>query len=62
MKIQLTFKTPDVVDDTLVDLTSEEVALAKKVISKFVKYDEYVTIEIDTETQTAEVLEVEKRR
>jgi radical SAM superfamily enzyme with C-terminal helix-hairpin-helix motif len=72
MKIQLTFKTPDVVDRALSEYcvrppyndVSEEDAerleteykTAKRVIEKFVDYGEYVTIEIDTEAQTARVL------
>ena len=56
MKIQLTFKTPDVLED----LSEGDRGVAKAVIAKYVEYDEYVTIELDTETGEATVLPVEK--
>ena len=56
MKIQLTFKTPDVLED----LSESDRGVAKAVIAKYVEYDEYVTIELDTETGEATVLPVEK--
>ena len=60
MKIQLTFKTTCVASDTLVDLTEEEYDHAMRTISKYVKHDEYVSIEVDTKTGAAIVLPVKK--
>lgn len=58
MKIQLTFKTPDIVDYGIEDLSEEDKEIAKEVIKKFVKYDEYITVEIDTDLETCDVLPV----
>jgi hypothetical protein len=58
MKIQLTFKTPDVVDYALEDLSEDDKEIAKEVIKKFVTYDEYITVEVDTELETCDVLPV----
>jgi len=58
MVYTLTFKMPDVLDqiDEQVD-NEEDREIAKVVARKFVSYDEYATIEIDTETGTAAVKE-----
>jgi hypothetical protein len=53
-KIQLTFKTPDLLDQ----LTPTDKELVTNVLHTFIKYNEYITIEFDTETQTAKVIEV----
>lgn len=70
VKILLGFKTPDVLDDAIVEAISceatqpddfERAALEeelKQACRKFVKHGEYCTIEIDTETGTAEVIPV----
>jgi hypothetical protein len=67
MKFTLTFKTPyatDAIDNQLDaehnDGERREALKASMthLAHKFVKYDEYVTIEFDTETQTATVLPV----
>lgn len=56
-KIQITFKSPDSVSMALEeyhgDLDRHEV---EEIISKHVKWMEYVTIQIDLETGQAEVL------
>lgn len=54
MKVQLTFKTPDVADQ----LSKEEMQEFGTLIRKFVKYNEYVTIEFDSETQTVSVVDI----
>lgn len=58
MKIQLYFKTPDVVDQALngLDINEDERAEIKDFISQYVQYQECVTLEFDTTTQTATVL------
>ena len=48
MKIQLTFKTPDVEDQ----LSPEELEEARPLLDKFMEYGEYITVEFDTETGT----------
>jgi len=58
MKIQLTFKTPDVADGVLEGLSAAEATKAEKLIAKYVEYGEYATIELDLETGEATVLPV----
>ena len=61
MKFNITFKMPDAVDNVLnatCDMSDAQKAKAKEVASRFIEYDEYVDIEIDTEKGTATVLEV----
>lgn len=58
--IQLTFKTPDVIDYAVEDIEEEdEQADVRNACEKWVKYGEYVTIEIDTDKGTATVLEAD---
>lgn len=59
MKLKITFKNPDAVDEALSDsgLSLGNEGL-KETISKFIEYGEYVTIELDTEKGTARVIEV----
>jgi hypothetical protein len=61
MKIKLTFKTPDVVEDAMnaysIELRKANITPKKfeDICDKFIEYGEYVTIVIDTDTQTASV-------
>lgn len=59
MKLKITFKNPDAVNEALenagISLGNEGL---NEAISKFIKYGEYVTIELDSEAQTARVIEV----
>jgi hypothetical protein len=57
MKVTLTFKTPDVTFGALDGLTDEQRDQAEAAFDKWLKHDEYVTIEIDIETGDARVLE-----
>jgi len=59
MKVRLTFKTPDVVDDAIEQdgLEDYEVEI-HKACDKWVRYGEYLTVEVDTEAGTATVLPV----
>lgn len=52
MKVRLSFKTPGVEDQ----LTEEEREYYDEVLQKFLRYNEYVTLEFDTETNTAIVI------
>jgi len=54
MKVYLSFKTPDVVDQ----LDDKEKAAAGKLIEKFVEHDENITVVFDTETGTCEGLKL----
>jgi hypothetical protein len=54
MKIRLTFKTPDVLEH----LSDEDNEQCRAVIGKFIKYEEYVTIELDSENGSATVVPV----
>ena len=60
MKFTLTFKTPNATDaiDDESDADYDSISSMKLLVNKFVKYDEYVKIQFDTETQTAIVLPV----
>lgn len=58
MKFSLTFKTPDVLDQLCEDITDPEAQLlAIQTAKKFIQYGEYLTVEFDTETQSAIVEE-----
>lgn len=64
MKFTLTFKTPDVTDQAdhlWEDIQNEDERYEVKrkieeIIEKFIEFNEYIHIEFDTETMTAEVL------
>jgi len=57
MKIQLTFKTPYVVDDVVKEIENqEEAAIVNNLACKWINYGEYLTVEIDTEKETCVVL------
>ena len=57
MKIPVTFKFPDAISEALlqegIERGSDEWEDAYEAIAKFVKYGEYVTIEVDTDDGTA---------
>lgn len=58
MKFVLSFKTPDVLDQVLEELETQEVReVVERIASKFIGFGEYIDIEFDTETGTATVLE-----
>lgn len=62
MKIQITMKTPCGVSDAI---NAEEIGKEKKdelytLADKFFEYNEYCTIQLDTDTQTAKVIEINK--
>jgi len=52
MKIRLTFKSPDVLDQ----LTWEEAEASEEVMEKFLVYGEYLDVEFCTETLEATVI------
>ena len=54
MKIKLSFKCPDVLDQ----LDEEEREASEAMIEKYVQYGEYVYIEFDTDAGTARVVPV----
>lgn len=55
LKVSLSFKTPDVFSQ-IAHLDDEEYRRAVAVISKYVRYDEYVDIEFNIDTGTASVV------
>lgn len=57
MKIRLTFKTPDVTD-CINDLPEDDQYAAENAIRKWVKYGEYLNVDIDTETGECTPIEV----
>jgi len=64
MKLKILFKSPDAVWDSLVEAgldpnNLDETPEINEAFQKYVEFMEYVTIEIDTDTGTARVLEVE---
>jgi hypothetical protein len=58
MKVRLSFKTPDVVDYAVEELAEEQREEAKQACEKWVDYGECLTVEIDTEKGTCEVIPV----
>ncbi len=56
MKIKLHFKTPGVLDYAMEGLTSEEADVVEQLASRWIEYQEYVTVEIDTEEETCVVV------
>jgi hypothetical protein len=59
MKATLTFKNPDYFEDLGdVQPTAAERKRLDKLKRKFLEYDEYVVVELDTETGTATVMPV----
>lgn len=57
MKIRIQFKTPDATHYALEDVPEEMKSEAEDLINRFVRYDEYLTVEFDTEANTAIVVE-----
>lgn len=51
MKIRLTLKTPDVLDQ----LSPEEREALGDILDDYIKYSEYINISIDTETKKVSV-------
>lgn len=58
MRIRLTFKTPDVLDNALKDteVTDGELQVIKKIMDKYVKWGEYLDVEINTQQGTLKVV------
>lgn len=68
MKFRITFKTPDVVEDAIRKAVSSNSSSEEEndlddlrfecedVVEKFVKYNELITVEFDTESSTATVI------
>lgn len=59
MKFHLTFKDPNACSD--IDGLNDNVDEVKETIRKFIRYDELVTIEFDTNSKTAIVITNETR-
>lgn len=71
MKFRVTFKTPDAVETAIMDELSPRIAESedekldredkieelKEFASQWVKYDEYITVEFDTEAGTCRVVQ-----
>ena len=63
MKIQITFKDPDGVSYSVEQVAAEkglEVGEIEPLLKTWVEYNEYVTVEIDTDTNTAIVIPVRR--
>ena len=60
MKVRLTFKSPDVLDQVDDQIEDEECReIMKKACNSFLEYSEYITVEIETkdgEQPTAKVI------
>lgn len=56
-RYQIQIKSPESLHYVCQDLTEDEAARLKEVARKFFKYDENLTLEIDTEKETCIVLE-----
>ena len=58
MKITLTFKHPDVLDQVDDQIEDEGYRKqAKAICSQWLEYDEYIRVEVDTDTATCTVVE-----
>lgn len=56
MKIKVTFKTPDALDYALEGVPEEGRDFAREQCARWIRFDECVTIEVDTNAGTAVVL------
>lgn len=52
MKFKISFKTPDAIEQVY-DLPKFTQEIARDFMQKYMKYGEYITIEFDTEANTA---------
>ena len=59
MKFEITFKDPDGVYESLRDWFGENEVPGKAhaVMDKYIQHEEYITIEFESDNQTAKVLE-----
>ena len=60
MKFQVMFKTPDVLDYILEENTDSAEQI-QEIADKFIEYGEYITIEFDTDKQSATVVPLRQR-
>ena len=58
-KIYITFKTPDIVEDSIenADLSEQEKEKAKEICGRFVRWGELLTVVVDLEAGTVEMEE-----
>lgn len=58
MKFHITFKNPDAIDDSFeaMDLSDDEKYEIREKLEKWIRYQELITIEFDTENNTANVV------
>jgi hypothetical protein len=61
MKFRTTFKTPDAIQYALRGVPEEHQEGAYAVVNRFVRHEETVTIEFDTEAKTAVVVPLPHR-
>lgn len=52
MKIRMVLKTPDAIDNALMDVPDEIKGNVRNVLEKWLKWGECLTVEIDTDTET----------
>lgn len=57
MKILICMKTPDCLDYATEHLSQEEREAVKELASRWFQYEEYVTLELDTEKETLVVVQ-----
>ena len=69
MKFKITFKTPEATQWTMLDIEKQSLSRydknnllldAKTLVEEYIQYDEYVTLEFDTETKSVQVMKVGK--
>jgi len=58
MIVTVSFKTPDVLDYALEGIDEDEAEEVKAKLAKWIKYEECLTVEFDTDKMTATVKEV----
>ena len=57
MKFTVTLKSPDAIYEALEELPTDCREEANYTLAKWFEYGEYLTVEIDTDTETIKVLE-----
>ena len=61
MKFTVSFKTPDATAYALADIEEDDARqVAQAVVDKYVRYNEYISVEFDTELGTATVLKARR--
>ena len=61
MILRIGFKTPDAVDNALQEVPEDDRYAVKGLLKNWIQYGECITVEVDTEKETCEVVLVNVR-